>query len=36
MVGIRAADVERALKNIMQVVCLRIFAPLALSPDKRY
>lgn len=35
MVGIRAADVEKALKNIMQVDCWRMSAIPALSPDKR-
>lgn len=35
MVGIRAADVEKALENIMQVWCWRVFAIPALSPDER-
>ena len=35
MFGIRAADVEKALENIMQVECWRIFAIPALSLDER-
>lgn len=34
MVGIRVADVERALKNIMQTESWRMFAIPALSPDQ--
>ena len=33
MVGIRAADKERALKSIMQVECRKMFPIPALSPD---
>ena len=34
MVGIRAADVEKALKSIMQVECWRIVAIPALPLDE--